>query len=230
VKALVSAPLIYDPGTQWNYHPSSDVWGRLVEVISGEDLQKYVKEHVIDPLGIQDMAYYYPESYRDRFVTIYNERDGKLVASEMWSGGNHTPFDEDTRFANGGIGLNGTIEGYARFCQMILNNGKFNGNRVLGRRTIEIMSKDQVAHPSRQDDDFHFGIGWQIYPEDTRYWNALHNFSPMVSGDALSWGGMANTDYIIDPKEDMIILLYTNRIPDTLVWEKFLNTVYQALE
>ncbi|MDR0973613.1 MAG: beta-lactamase family protein [Prevotellaceae bacterium] len=228
VKTLVAAPLIYDPGTQWNYHPSSDVWARLVEVISGQDLQVYVKEHVLDPLGITDMAYYYPESYKDRFVTMYRAEGDKIVPVEMWSG--RYPFGEDTLFANGGTGLNGTIEGYARFCQMILNNGIFNGNRVLGRRTIEIMSKDQVAHPSRQDDDFHFGIGWQIYPTDKLQWNTLDTFSPMVSGNALSWGGMANTDYIIDPKENMIILLYTNRIPDTLVWEKFLNTVYQALE
>jgi CubicO group peptidase (beta-lactamase class C family) len=229
VKALVKEPLLYDPGTGWNYHPASDVWGYLVEVLSGQTLQDYVRENVIEPLGIKDMAYFYDKSYADRFVTVYREKDGVIApAPDMWSG--RYPFGDDTRYASGGTGLNGTIEGYARFCQMILNKGAFNGKRILGRRTIEIMAKDQLAHPGSVSDDFHFGVGFQIYPEDAAHWNANRDFSPMVSGGSLSWGGMANTDYIIDFKENMIILLYTNRVPDTLVWEKFLNTVYQTLE
>ncbi|MDR1920093.1 MAG: hypothetical protein LBQ65_10670, partial [Tannerellaceae bacterium] len=87
-----------------------------------------------------------------------------------------------------------------------------------------------VAHPGSESDAFHFGIGFQIYPGEKPHWEVLDGASPMVSPGALSWGGMANTDYIIDPHEGLIILLYTNRIPDTRIWEKFLNTVYQALE
>ena len=92
------------------------------------------------------------------------------------------------------------------------------------------MAKDQLMHPGGGEANFRFGLGFQIYPGESPAWDVINNFSPMVSAGALSWGGMANTDYIIDPKEDMIILLYTNRIPDTYVWEKFLNTIYQALE
>ncbi|MDH6303761.1 CubicO group peptidase (beta-lactamase class C family) [Parabacteroides sp. PF5-5] len=228
VKELVKCPLAFDPGTGWNYHPASDVCGYLVEYFSGKTLQEYVKEVIFDPLGIKDMAYYYDQLYADRFVTIYREKDGKIEPVEMWSGRN--PFGKDRRYANAGTGLNGTIEGYARFCQMILNYGTFNGKRILGRRTIEIMAKNQIPHPSNADADFNFGIGFQIYPGGKADWDILPNASPMVSEGSLSWGGMANTDYIIDHKEDMIILLYTNRIPDTLVWEKFLNTVYQVLE
>ncbi|MDR3218487.1 MAG: beta-lactamase family protein [Dysgonamonadaceae bacterium] len=227
VKELVKAPLIYDPGTGWNYHPSSDVWAYLVEYFSGKTLQEYVRELILDPLGIKDMAYYYSPEYKERFVTIYSEVDGKIAPKEMWSG--RYPFGDDRRYAAGGTGLNGTIEGYARFCQMILNGGSFNGHRILGRRTLDVMAKDQVAHPGSQDADFHFGLGYQIYPGEKTSWDVLSGFSPMVSAGALSWGGMANTDYIVDPKENMIILLYTNRVPDTRVWEKFLNTVYQAL-
>jgi CubicO group peptidase (beta-lactamase class C family) len=228
VKFLVKAPLMFDPGTRWNYHPSSDVWAYLVEYFSGKSLQQYVQDVVLAPLGITDMAYYYPESYRDRFVGIYREENGTLAPVELWSG-QRSPFVSDTRFANGGTGLNGTIEGYARFCQMLLNNGKFNYHRILGRRTIEIMAKDLIAHPA-EPSNFRFGIGFQVYPGEGLAWESPQGFSPMPSAGSLSWGGMANTDYLIDPQEDMIVLLYTNRLPDTRVWEKFLNTVYQVLE
>ncbi len=228
VKDLVKAPLSFDPGTDWNYHPASNVWGYLVEYFSGKPLQEYVREVIFEPLGITEMAYYYDPSYADRSVTIYSGQDNELTPVEMWSGRN--PFGEDRGFAEAGTGLNGTIEGYARFCQMILNYGTFNNKRILSPRTIEIMSRNQLPHPNSGGKNFNFGIGFQIYPEQSGDWNWPHGFSPMVSPGALSWGGMANTDYIIDHKENMIILLYTNRVPDTLVWEKFLNVLYQALE
>ena len=229
VKELIKAPLLYDPGTKWNYHPASDVGAYLVEYFSGKSFQEYLKEAIFEPLGIREMAYYYGEEYKDRFVTCYRaDSTGKIVPAEMWSGRN--PFGEDQRFAQGGTGLNGTIEGYARFCQMILNNGVFNNQRILGRRTLEVMAKDQLMHPGGGDANFRYGLGFQVYPGENLAWETINNASPMVSPGSLSWGGMANTDYIIDLKEDMIILLYTNRIPDTYVWEKFLNTVYQALE
>ena len=228
VNTIVQQPLLYDPGTGWNYHPSSDVWAYLVEYFSGKSLQEYIQETIIEPLGISDMAYYHDPALADRFVTIYREQEGKIIPDTgMWSG--RYPFGNDRRFAQGGTGLNGTIEGYARFCQMILNGGAFNNHRILGRRTLQLMAKDQLA-PGAGGRDFHFGIGFQVYPGESDRWNTPRGSSPLVSPGTLSWGGMGNTDYIIDPVENMIILLYTNRVPDTRVWEKFLNTVYQALE
>jgi CubicO group peptidase (beta-lactamase class C family) len=229
VKDLVQIPLAFDPGTQFNYHPSLDVVGYLVEYFSGMPLRDYVKETILTPLGMVDTDWYYPESYRERMVTAYVERDGSLVAlKDVWSG--RDPFQEDTRYCQAGTGLNGTIEDYARFCQMILNGGTFNGKRILGRRTIEMMSVDQLPHPNNGGPDFHFGLGFEIYPEKEIERKGVSNYTLMVSPGSLQWGGMFNTDYLIDPKENLIILLYTNRIPDTKIWEKFINTVYQALE
>ena len=228
VKDLVKQPLIYDPGTKWNYHPASDVCGYLVEYFSGKPLQEYLKEAIFTPLEIKDMAHYYDASYKDRFVTMYQEKDGVTAPVEMWSGRN--PFGEDRRFAQAGTGLNGTIEGYARFCQMILNYGEFNCKRILGRRTIEMMAKNQIKPYEGGNKDFRFGLGFQVYAGGNEDWDIVPGSSPLISHGSLSWGGMANTDYLIDHKENMVILLYTNRIPDTKVWEKFLNTVYQALE
>ncbi len=228
VKDLVKAPLVFDPGTEWNYNPSSDVMAYLVEYFSGKPLQEYLQETIFDPLDIKDMAYFYDSSYKSRFVNIYRESNGKMEPVEMWSGRN--PFSDDRRYAGGASGLNGTIEGYARFCQMILNYGEFNGHRILGRRTVEMMAKDQLVHPNSGGNDFYFGLGFEIYPEKETVRDYIPSFTPMVSPGSLSWGGMANTDYIIDPKEGLIILLYTNRVPDTKIWEKFINTVYQVLE
>ena len=227
VKELVKAPLLFDPGTKMNYHPASDVAAYLVEYFSGKPLQEYFREVIFEPLGIIEMAYYYDEEYKDRFVSVYRaDSTGRMESVEMWSN-LISPFGSDRRLAHGGTGLNGTIEEYARFCQMILNGGTFNNNRILGRRTIEVMAKDQLA---TTEDDIRFGLGFEIYPGESPAWDIRPNFSPMVTPGSLSWGGMANTDYIIDRKENMIILLYTNRLPDTYVWEKFLNTLYQALE
>ena len=226
VKETLKYPLAFDPGTQWNYHPASDVVGYLVEYFSGKSLREYVKETILIPLGMKDTDWYYPDSYKSRMVTAYIEKDGKLDPQEnVWSGQNN-PFSSDTRFCQAGTGLNGTIEDYARFCQMILNGGTFNGKRILGRRTIEMMGIDQLPHPNNGGANFCFGLGFMIYPDSQEY----AGYTSMISPGSLSWGGMYNTDYLIDPKEDLIILLYTNRIPDTKIWEKFLNTVYQALE
>jgi len=229
VMDLLKLPLGFDPGTEWNYHPASDVVGYLVEYFSGKSLRDYVKETILTPLGMIDTDWYYPESYRYRIVTAYVEREGELVArDDVWSGRN--PFQEDTRYCQGGTGLSGTIEDYARFCQMILNKGTFNGKRILGRRTVDMMCVDQLPHPNNGGPDFHFGLGFEIYPEKETQRKGVANFTQMVSPGSLQWGGMFNTDYLIDHKEDLIILLYTNRVPDTKIWEKFLNTVYQALE
>jgi CubicO group peptidase (beta-lactamase class C family) len=193
-------------------------------------LRDYVKETILTPLGMIDADWYYPEEgYRERMVTAYNEKDGKLLAqTSVWSGRN--PFQTDTRYCQAGTGLNGTIEDYARFCQMILNGGTFNHQRILGRKTIEMMCVDQLPHPNNGGPDFHFGLGFEIYPDKATERKGISNFTPVVSPGSLQWGGMYNTDYLIDPKEGLIILLYTNRVPDTKVWEKFLNTVYKVLQ
>lgn len=228
VRDLVAAPLIFDPGSSWNYHPASNVWGYLVEYFSGKSLQEYVTETILEPLGITDMAWYFDPSYEDRFVSVYRAGEaGQLSAAEWWSGRN--PFQTDRRFAEAGTGLSGTIEGYARFLQMILNYGEFNGQRILGRRTVEMMQLNRLP-ASYDNGNFQFGIGFQVNPPVLTGRAGIPSFTPMVPPGALLWGGAANTDYLIDHNEDMIVLLYTNRVPDTGIWEKFLNTVYQALE
>ena len=229
VKDLIQFPLAFDPGAQFFYlNMAPDICGYLVELFSGKPLRDYVKETIFIPLGMKDSDWYYDESYRSRLVTAYRETDGKLVAQpDTWTARN--PFQSNTLYCQAGTGLYGTIEDYARFCQMILNGGVFNGKRILGRRTIEMMGVDQLPHPNSGGPDFYFGLGFQIYPEKETARKGMDRFTPMVSPSSLTWYGMYCTNYLIDPKEKLIILLYTNRLPDTKIWEKFLNTVYQVL-
>ncbi|MCD7900585.1 MAG: beta-lactamase family protein [Bacteroides sp.] len=230
VKDILKLPLAFDPGTQWNYHPATDVCGYLIEYFSGKSLREYVKETILIPLGMKDSDWYYPESYRSRMVKSYINKNGVLTEQyNVWSGARN-PFTTDFSYCQAGTGLNGTIEDYARFCQMILNGGIFNGIRIIGRRTLEMMCTDQLPHPNNGGEDFHFGLGFQIYPERKTEDGKITASTSMVSPGSLHWGGFYNTDYLIDPKEELVILLYMNVIPNPHVWEKFLNTVYQALQ
>ena len=129
-------------------------------------------------------------------------------------------------------GLNGPIEDYARFCQMILNGGTFNGHRILGRKTIELMSQNQIPEGADVPQYSLFGLGFEISPGNRIFANSKILMPPMVSEGSLFWLGWLGTYFLIDPKEDLIILLFMNhRIEDLFdLWSRYVNTVYQSLE
>ncbi|MDR3260733.1 MAG: beta-lactamase family protein, partial [Tannerella sp.] len=124
-------------------------------------------------------------------------------------------------YHGGGAGLNGTIEDYARFCQMILNKGEFNNRRILGRKTVELMGANQLLDV---EGDYEFGLGFEI----SRSRKFIRN---LTSDASLGWGGAYGTVYLIDVKENMLLLFYTNvtnwRNPD--VQNRFMISVYQAI-
>jgi CubicO group peptidase (beta-lactamase class C family) len=150
--ALVKYPLGFDPGTEWSYHVSTNMLGYLIERISGKSLREYVKETVLLPLGMNDTDWYYVPAELNRFVKAYSAVDGNLEpATNMYSEG--TVSAEQT-YCEGAIGLNGPIEDYAKFCQMLLNKGEFNGQRILKPETIELMTT--VARDFSSDLDLNF--------------------------------------------------------------------------
>jgi len=125
--ALAQYPLGFDPGSEWSYHISTNMLAYLVEQISGQPLRDYVKENVLIPLGMNDTDWYYDPEKLDRFVKAYNAVDGKLEpATNMYSEGT---ISRQQTYCEGAIGLNGPIEDYAKFCQMLLNKGEFNGHQ-----------------------------------------------------------------------------------------------------
>ena len=220
--ALVKYPLGFDPGTEWNYHVSTNMLGYMIERISGKTLQEYVKETVFEPLGMDNTDWYYEPGALTRFVKAYSFVDGKLVpASNMFS---EATISKEQTYCEGAIGLNGPIEDYAKFCQMMLNKGTFNGNRILKPETIELMTTvNRLPEDNAGGKGFQFGLGFELYNE---------NKKPVlkVSNTAYAWGGLYGTQYIIDPENDMIALFYLNMPRHELLYPIFLIKTYQLFK
>ncbi len=223
VARMATVPLSHDPGTLFEYGPSTDVLGRLCEVISGQDIYTFLKERVLDPLGMTETYFYLPDSVSERLVKLYQygKQDGLSLSTVETL--QSYPYAGAKMYCSTGSGMCGTIGDYAKFCQMVLNGGEFNGNRILGRKTLEMMQKNGVG---TMRGEIGFGMAWDVFtPENA------HN--TVISEGSMRWGGMFGTDYVIDPKEDLIILMYTNCMPNySGVDAKTLlhNTVYQALK
>ena len=220
--ALVKYPLGFDPGTEWNYHVSTNMLGYMIERISGKTLQEYVKETVFEPLGMDNTDWYYEPGALTRFVKAYSFVDGKLVpASNMFS---EATISKEQTYCEGAIGLNGPIEDYAKFCQMMLNKGTFNGNRILKPETIELMTTvNRLPEDNTGGKGFQFGLGFELYNENKKP-------VPEVSNTAYAWGGLYGTQYIIDPENDMIALFYLNMPRHESLYPIFLSKTYQLFK
>lgn len=221
--ALAEYPLGFDPGSEWSYHISTNMLGYMIERISGTPLRQYVKETILDPLGMDETDWYYDDpATLDRFVKAYNAVDGELEpASNRFS--EATVSDQQT-YVEGAIGLNGPIEDYAKFCQMLLNKGEFNGQRILQPETIEQMTTiSQLPEVNSGGEGFQFGLGFELYNEQKKP-------APEVSNTAYAWGGLYGTQYIIDPANDMIALFYLNMPRRESLYPEFLSKSYQMFE
>ena len=220
--ALAKYPLGFDPGTEWNYHVSTNMLGYMIERISGRSLREYVKETILEPLGMNETDWYYEPEALNRFVKAYNYVDGKLEpASNMFS---EATISKQQTYAEGAIGLNGPIEDYAKFCQMMLNKGTFNGRRILKPETVELITTiNRLPEVHSGEEGFQFGLGFELY-------NELKKPVPEVSNSAYAWGGLYGTSYIIDPEKDMIVLFYLNMPRHEPAYPLFLSKAYQLFK
>jgi CubicO group peptidase (beta-lactamase class C family) len=225
VNKLATLPLVHDPGQDFTYGLHTDIIGRLIEVISGKPLDVFLAERIFIPLGMKDTYFYLPDEKKDRLVTLY-EKPGMntpLVAATNTTNQNF-PIAGSKKYFSGGAGLVGSIEDYGRFCQMLLNGGEFNGQRILGRKTIDIMTTNQIGDKEVWESGNKFGLGFELITEKG---NAL---IPGSIG-SFKWGGIYSTDYIIDPKENLFCLVYTNSYPNAF-WQltkSYRILLYQAL-
>lgn len=220
--SLARYPLGFDPGTEWSYHISTNMLAYMVERISGQPLREYVKQNVLIPLGMNDTDWYYEPEKLSRFVKAYSAADGKLEpATNMYSEG--TVSLQQT-YCEGAIGLNGPIEDYAKFCQMLLNKGEFNGQRILKTETIELMTTvNQLPEENSGGKGFQFGLGFELH-------NELKKPVPEVSNSAFAWGGMFGTAYVVDPENNMIVLFYMNMSRHESLYPQYLSKVYQLIK
>jgi len=205
---LAQLPLYHDPGAQFTYGLNTDVVGYLIEVLSGMPLDKYLKSRIFDPLGMNDTYFYLPDDKASRLVTLYEKvhADSTLRLSSDKQNQVY-PVEGAKTYFSGGAGLLGPIEDYAKFCQMLLNGGSYNGKQILCRKTIELMTTNQIGDKQVWNRKNKFGLGFELITEEG-------NKEMLGTVGTFKWGGMYCTEYLIDPKEDLIILEYTNMHPN----------------
>ena len=223
VNRIAKLPLAHDPGEKFTYSMNIEVLGRLAEILSGKPIDKFLKETIFDPLGMTDTYFYLPKEKKNRLVTLYTYPEGGPLQKSNHPIYQSYPIAGAKTYCSTGAGLSGTALDYAKFCQMVMNGGEFNNHRILGRKTIEMMMRNNV-HDLRGE--IGFGLAWDVF-------RPQYVYKPVVRGGASRWGGMFGTDYIIDPAEDLIVIMYTNfEVNGTGVnfKEMLHNTTYQTLK
>ncbi len=226
VNKLATRPLIADPGTTFTYGLNIDIIGRLVEILSGEPLDVAIRKRVLEPLGMNDTYFYLPADKANRLVELYakGSMDKPLTLHPNEAYRNFAVSGARTYFS-GGAGMVSTVEDYAKFCQMLLNKGTFNGKRILARKTLEEMLRNQIGESEVWDRQDKFGLGFQLITDKSHY-------GDQATPGSFTWGGMYCSEFTIDPKEDLILLIFTNVQPYAYYSDfvrKFRIGVYQAL-
>jgi CubicO group peptidase (beta-lactamase class C family) len=228
MKKLGSLPLLHQPGEQWTYGLNTDLLGYLVEVVSGISLDDFFRRKIFEPLGMKDTYFYLPKEKFSRLVTLYTEDSLKQVikaAASFDIKGDFTsnyPVTAGTYFSGGG-GLSSTALDYAIFMQMLLNDGEYNGKRILSRSTVKMMTVSQYDKLNWPENKM--GLGFSLSTEKSVA------VSPLSPG-TFAWGGMFSSSYWIDPKEKIVAQLFLNQYPQSHgeIHDKFKVLVYQALK
>ncbi len=216
IERLGKLPLLAHPGTQWNYSVSTDVLGHLVEVISGQPLDAYFKERIFDPLGMTETSFTVPEDKRDRFAAMYTPReDGSLKRID---GTTDSRFTEPAVTLSGGGGLVSTLADYIRFCRFLRNKGHLDGVRLLGRKTVELMTMNhlpgdmadmgQATFAESTFEGIGFGLGFAVMIDPAKA-------QIVGTPGEYNWGGAASTAFWIDPEEDMFVVFLTQLMPSS---------------
>jgi len=222
---MASLPASAQPGEKWIYGYSIDILGAVVEKAAGMPLDEFLERQIFQPLDMKDTYFFLPPAKRDRLATVYANVDGKLeLAPEDGWNGQGKFVDGPRKCFSGGAGLVSTAMDYARFLQMILNDGELDGHRILGRKTVELMSVDHL-HGIPFNPGEGFGLGFDVLKD-------LGARGLPGSVGELGWGGAYHSEYWIDPVEDMVVVHLTQLIPagDVDDHAKVRTLVYQAIE
>ncbi len=218
-KTLGELPLKHQPGTRWNYSYSTDMLGRVVEVISGKPLDVFFRERIFQPLKMDDTGFYVPARSHGRLSGLYTPDDNgilRLATPERVraAGRRVRDFTRPASFLSGGGGLVSTAADYLRFAQMLLNGGHYGGAKILTTESVQLMTKNQLEGISEERI---FGLGLDTDAEG-RY----------------GWGGAAGTQFWVDPERDIITVFATQLYPGggerkAQFRDEFLDLAYQSL-
>ncbi|PYX71724.1 MAG: serine hydrolase [Acidobacteria bacterium] len=229
VKHLAALPLLFNPGDRFEYSLGVDVLGRLVELVSGKPLDEFFRTRIFEPVGMKDTYFFPPENKLNRLATAYTYypdkglnrfpdapiREGSFVYSADY------PSRGPKKLFSGGAGLVSTAMDYARFCQMMLDDGKVGNRRVLSRKSVELMTHDQLGKIAA---DMGFGLGFGVD-------GVKAPLSELGSVGSYEWGGFFYTGFSIDPKEQMIVIFMAQLHPtgDLTLDRQVHELAYQAI-
>jgi CubicO group peptidase (beta-lactamase class C family) len=234
VSLLGTKPLQFDPGTAWNYSMSTDVCGRLVEVIAGVPLDQYIADNITGTLRMPDSGFHVPQAAADRFTTNYAFTAGNpRVRFEPFD---DSPYLKAPAFLSGGGGMVGTLSDYQRFADMLGFGGVLDGERIIGRKTLEYMTLNhlpggrtlnelgQSTFSEASMDGMGFGLGFSSLVDPAA--NAA-----VSSFGEFAWGGAASTAFWVDPVEEITCVFMTQFMPSSHygVRRQLKAVVYQAL-
>lgn len=230
IQKLSGIPLLYQPGTRWNYSRSTDVLGYLIEVVSGKPLDVFLKERIFIPLKMKDTDFYVDKEKINRVSAVYSPGDSVGIQVIMKVDSSITL---PVKFLSGNGGLVSTAADYMIFSQMLLNKGEYNGVRLLKSKTVDLMTSNLITDEIMPEDEFlgsllsgmGFGLGFAVLNDMNQ---------PNITGSKGSywWAGSANTYFYIDPKEELILVFMTQFVPNFYypVCREFRELVYKAIE
>jgi CubicO group peptidase (beta-lactamase class C family) len=220
---VASLPLVCQPGAEWNYSRSTDILGRIIEVVSGKTLGAFLTERILAPLQMAETGFHTAEANAHRLAEAF--------PTDPWTGEKVQLFNmlEKPAMESGGGGLVSTTMDYARFCQMLLNGGTLDGNRLVGRKTLELMASDHLGpnvkiQGALVPPGHGFGLGFAVRTEP-----GIASFPGSVG--QFFWSGMAGTFFWIDPKEELFAVLMAQGPGQRMYFRNLIrNLVYAALE
>lgn len=228
MRLLGNVPLLYHPGEQWLYGYGHDVQARLVEILSGMPIDQYLQQRIFAPLGMNDTGYRVPAGKRSRIAPLHDVPDEMPAnpAVDM----RPATYERFAQHPFGTLGLWSTATDYARFAQMLLNGGELDGVRILGHKTVELMSRNhlppgiaQGGQPGTMEPGTGYGLGVSVTLDPAAAGN-------LGSAGAFGWSGAATTWFTIDPAEKLVAVLMSQQVPyDDRLLAELQTLVYQAI-
>jgi CubicO group peptidase (beta-lactamase class C family) len=232
---LAELPLKFHPGTQWNYGLSTDIVGRLVEIFSGQRFDDYLRSEIFEPLGMVDTGFTVPAAEVDRFAACYQYRPA--ASPSIWDEPTTSRYLRPRSYLSGAGGLVSTTADYVAFCRMLAGGGQLDGQRVLGRKTLELMTVNHLPGGATLNDlavggfgeagfdGVGFGLGFAV---------GLGPAATSVTGSAgdFYWGGAASTAFWVDPAEELFVVFMTQLFPSMAYpfRAQLRALVYQAID
>jgi CubicO group peptidase (beta-lactamase class C family) len=231
---IASLPLVFQPGSSWNYSMATDVVGRIIEVISKMPLDEFLEKNIFAPLGMTDTAFFVPEEKRSRLASLYRYDEVNHSKIKLDTLGNSSL--EKPKFLSGGGGLISTAGDYFKFIKMLEGRGKSGDVRIVSSRTIDLMTQNHL--PNNADistfgrpigeeflyDGLGFGLGFSVVVDQAKTRVACPK-------GTFAWGGMASTAFWVDPVNEISAMFFTQLIPSGVypIRQYLRSLVYAAL-